>query len=37
VNSFIDKQVPEINDMLKKSNAGAMMSGKSIALPVGLQ
>jgi hypothetical protein len=37
VNSFIDKQVPEINDMLKKSNAGAMMSGKSITLPVGLQ
>jgi len=37
VNGFIERQVPEINDMLKKSNAGAMMPGKSIALPAGLQ
>jgi len=36
VNGFIERQVPEINDMLKKSNAGAIMSGKSIALPAGL-
>ncbi len=34
VNGFIERQVPEINDMLKKSNAGAMMSGKPIALPL---
>lgn len=37
VNSFIERQVPEINDMLKKSNAGALMPGKTIALPTGLE
>ena len=37
VNSFIERQVPEINDMLKKSNAGAMMPGKAIAMPAGLE
>lgn len=36
VNTFIEHQVPEINDMLKKSNAGAMMPGKPIAIPSGL-
>ncbi|HLJ50214.1 MAG TPA: hypothetical protein VKU01_29575 [Bryobacteraceae bacterium] len=33
VNNFIERQIPEINDMLKKSNAGALMSGKAISLP----
>ncbi len=33
VNAFIEKQIPEVNDMLKKSNAGALMSGKPIEIP----
>ena len=34
---FIDRQIPEINDMLKKSNAGAMMSGKAIDIPASVR
>jgi hypothetical protein len=37
VNVFIDRQIPEINDMLKKSNAGAMMSGKAIDIPASVR
>jgi len=33
VNSFAEKQIPEINDLLRKSNAGALMTGKTIELP----
>jgi photosystem II stability/assembly factor-like uncharacterized protein len=33
VNGFIQKQIPEINDMLRKYNAGAVMSGKPIDVP----
>lgn len=33
VNSFAEKQIPEINDLLKKSNAGSLMSGKPIEIP----
>jgi hypothetical protein len=35
VNRFIEKQIPEINDMLKKSNAGAIMGGRPIDIPAG--
>jgi hypothetical protein len=34
---FIDRQIPEINDMLRKSNAGAMMSGKAIDIPASVK
>ena len=37
VNAFAEKQIPEINDMLKKSNAGALMSGKTIDIPSSLR
>lgn len=37
VNSFIEHQIPEINDMLKKNNAGALMSGKSIEIPASVR
>ncbi len=37
VNAFVDRQIPEINDMLKKSNAGALMSGKTIEIPASLR
>jgi hypothetical protein len=37
VNAFADKQIPEINDMLKKSSAGALMSGKTIDIPSSLR
>jgi hypothetical protein len=37
VNGFAEKQIPEINDMLKKSNAGGLMSGKSIDIPSSLR
>jgi len=37
VNGFIDRQIPEINDLLKKSNAGALMSGKAIEVPASLK
>lgn len=33
VNAFAEKQIPEINDLLRKSNAGALMTGKTIELP----
>jgi photosystem II stability/assembly factor-like uncharacterized protein len=33
VNKFIDKQIPEINDLLKKNNAGALMAGKPVEIP----
>ncbi|SPF53069.1 conserved hypothetical protein [Candidatus Sulfopaludibacter sp. SbA4] len=33
VNGFIERQIPEINDLLKKNNAGAVMSGKAIEIP----
>ncbi|HEX3742292.1 MAG TPA: hypothetical protein VHW09_00100 [Bryobacteraceae bacterium] len=33
VNKFIEKQIPEINDMLKKNNAGALMAGKPVDIP----
>jgi hypothetical protein len=33
VNAFAEKQIPEINDLLRKSNAGALMTGKAIELP----
>ncbi|HEY6392343.1 MAG TPA: hypothetical protein VIX89_13745 [Bryobacteraceae bacterium] len=37
VNGFIDRQIPEINDMLRKSNAGAMMPGKAIEIPASVR
>jgi hypothetical protein len=33
VNKFIDKQIPEINDLLKKNSAGALMAGKPVEIP----
>jgi photosystem II stability/assembly factor-like uncharacterized protein len=33
VNAFVEKQIPEINDLLKKYNAGSMMGGKPIEIP----
>jgi len=33
VNKFVEKQIPEINDMLKKNNAGALMAGKPVEIP----
>jgi len=33
VNRFVEKQIPEINDLLKKNNAGAVMPGKPIEIP----
>lgn len=33
VNAFAEKQIPEINDLLKKSNAGSLMSGKPVDIP----
>ena len=33
VNGFVEKQIPEINDLLKKNNAGAVMAGKTIEIP----
>ncbi|MDR3698517.1 MAG: hypothetical protein P4L56_02710 [Candidatus Sulfopaludibacter sp.] len=37
VNRFVEKQIPEINDMLKKNNAGAIMPGKPIEIPAGVK
>jgi hypothetical protein len=37
VNNFIEKQIPEINDLLKKNNAGAVMAGKAIEIPTGVK
>jgi hypothetical protein len=31
-NRFVEKQIPEINDLLKKNNAGALMAGKPIEI-----
>ena len=33
VNGFAEKQIPEINDLLKKYNAGALMAGKPVETP----
>jgi len=33
VNGFAERQIPEINDLLKKYNAGALMAGKPVELP----
>ena len=33
VNAFSEKQIPEINDLLRKANAGALMTGKTIEIP----
>jgi hypothetical protein len=33
VNAFVEKQIPEINDLLKKYNAGSLMAGKPIEIP----
>jgi hypothetical protein len=32
-NKFVEKQIPEINDMLKKNNAGALIAGKPVEIP----
>jgi len=37
VNRFVEKQIPEINEMLKKNNAGALMAGKAIAIPASVR
>ena len=37
VNRFIEKQIPEINDLLKKNNAGALMAGKAIEVPAAVR
>ncbi len=37
VNGFIERQIPEINDLLKKNNAGAVMSGKAIEIPLSVK
>ena len=33
VNAFVEKQIPEINDLLKKYNAGSLVAGKPIEIP----
>ncbi|MBV8818215.1 MAG: hypothetical protein JO022_07640, partial [Acidobacteriaceae bacterium] len=37
VNTLLTKGVPEINDLLRKHNAGAIMSAKPIAAPAGVE
>jgi hypothetical protein len=37
VNNFVDKQIPEINDLLRKNNAGAVMPGRPIEIPVSVR
>jgi photosystem II stability/assembly factor-like uncharacterized protein len=37
VNKFVDKQIPEINDLLKKNNAGALMAGKPVEIPASIK
>jgi len=37
VNGFIERQIPEINDLLKKNDAGAVMSGKAIEIPASVR
>jgi hypothetical protein len=34
VNGFAERQIPEINDLLRKYNAGALMAGKPVDMPV---
>ena len=36
VNAFIERQIPEINDTLKRNSAGALMPGKPIEIPASL-
>jgi hypothetical protein len=33
VNGFAERQIPEINDLLKKYNAGSLMAGKAVEIP----
>ncbi len=33
VNGFAERQIPEINDLLKKYNAGSLMAGKPVEIP----
>jgi hypothetical protein len=37
VNKFAEKQIPEINDLLKKNNAGALMAGKPVEIPASIR
>ena len=37
VNHFVEKQIPEINDLLKKNNAGAVMQGKPVEIPASVK
>jgi len=37
VNKFVEKQIPEINDLLKKNNAGALMAGKPVEIPASIK
>jgi hypothetical protein len=37
VNKFVDKQIPEINDLLKKNSAGALMAGKPVEIPASVK
>ncbi|HKE28769.1 MAG TPA: hypothetical protein VKB88_40745 [Bryobacteraceae bacterium] len=37
VNRFAEKQIPEINDMLKKYNGGSIMAGKPIDIPASVK
>jgi photosystem II stability/assembly factor-like uncharacterized protein len=37
VNTFTERQIPEINDLLKKNNAGAMMAGKPVDIPASVK
>jgi hypothetical protein len=37
VNKFVEKQIPEINDLLKKNNAGALMAGKPLEIPASIK
>jgi hypothetical protein len=37
VNNFVEKQVPEINDLPKKNNAGAAMPAKPIEIPASVR
>jgi hypothetical protein len=37
VNRFVEWQIPEINDLLKKNNAGAVMAGKAIEIPASVR
>jgi photosystem II stability/assembly factor-like uncharacterized protein len=37
VNRFVERQIPEINDLLKKNNAGAVMAGKPVEIPASVK